>query len=218
MPGRTDAVDTVLRAGLIAAPATFALQGVLHLANLGLDRRFSLLDADSDFSAFAWTSSATTAAAAFAALLLAALLSRRSLALLGLVLAFFSLDDIVALHERVGTLDERLDLPEKLQLQRLVWVIVFMPLLAVAAVLLWRSAADAGGRTGDVVRAGLVLLVAAVAFEAATPVLFHFDWGQNSIPYETEVVFEEGCEVAGWILVASGLGAFACAVAERRRL
>jgi hypothetical protein len=93
-----------------------------------------------------------------------------------------------------------------------------MPLLALAAVLLWRAAAEAGGRTGNVVRAGLVLLVAAVAFEAATPVLFQFDWGQNSIPYETEVVVEEGCELSGWILVASGLGAFACAVAERRRL
>jgi hypothetical protein len=213
---RAEAVETVLRAGLIAAVAAFAVQGAVHVANVALDRRFRLLDADSDYGVFAWTSALVTAVAAALAFVLAARLGRRDYGLLGVALAVFALDDLIAVHERIGELDDELGLPHELQLRRLVWIVVLLPLLAAAAILLWRVAKEAPKRAGDLVRGGLALLVLAVAAEATTPVLFNFDWGQDSIPYETEVVFEEGAELAGWILVATGLAGFATAAAAER--
>jgi hypothetical protein len=213
---RAEAVETVLRAGLIAAVAAFAVQGAVHVANVALDRRFRLLDADSDYGVFAWTSALVTAVAAALAFVLAARLDRRDYGLLGVALAVFALDDLIAVHERIGELDDELGLPHELQLRRLVWIVVLLPLLAAAAILLWRVAKEAPRRAGGLVRGGLALLVLAVAAEATTPVLFNFDWGQDSIPYETEVVFEEGAELAGWILVATGLAGFATAAAAER--
>jgi hypothetical protein len=215
---RAEAVDTVLGVGLIAAGAAFVVQSGVHVTNVVLDRRFGLLDADSDHGVFAWASAAVTAAAAALAFVLAARLRRRDHLLLGIALAVFALDDLLAVHERIGELDDSLGLPERVQLQRLVWIVVLLPLLAAAAILLWRLAAEAPGRTGEVVRGGLALLVLAVAAEAVTPVLFTFDWGQDSIPYESEVVLEEGAELAGWILVVTGLAALTAAVAERPAL
>jgi hypothetical protein len=213
---RAEAVETVLRVGLIAAVAAFIVQGAVHVANVALDRRFELLDADSDYGVFAWTSALVTAVAAVLAFVLAARLRRRDYLLLGAALAAFALDDLIAVHERIGELDDELGLPHELQLRRLVWVVVLLPLLAAAAILLWRAAREAPRRAGTLVRGGLALLVLAVAAEATTPVLFNFDWGQDSIPYETEVVFEEGAELAGWILVATGLAGFATAAAAER--
>lgn len=212
---RAEAVDTVLRLGLTAAVAAFVLQSAVHVTNVLLDRRFDLLDADTDHGVFAWASAAATAAAAVLAFVLASRLRRRDYVLLGVALAVFALDDLLAVHERIGELDDTLGLPERIQLQRLVWIIVLLPLLAAAAILLWRIAAEAPPRAGEVVRAGLALLVLAVAAEAVTPVLFNFDWGQDSIPYESEVVFEEGAELAGWILVVTGLAAFTAAAVQR---
>jgi hypothetical protein len=212
---RAETVDTVLHVGLVAAVAAFVVQGAVHVTNVVLDRRFELLDADSDYGLFAWASAALTGLAAVLAFLLASRLGRREYVLLGIALAVFALDDLIAVHERIGELDDSLGLPERIQLQRLVWIVVLLPLLAAAAILLWRLAREAPRRTGDVVRAGLALLMLAILAEATTPALFQFDWGQDSIPYETEVVFEEGAELAGWILVATGLAAFAAAAAER---
>lgn len=209
---RAPEVDAVVQVGVIAAAAAFLVQGVVHVANVVQDRRFELLDADSDYGVFAWTSAFVTAVAALLAFVLARRLGRRDFALLGVALAVFALDDLVAVHERIGELDDELGLPERIQLQRLVWIVVLLPLLAAAAILLWRLAREAPRAASNVVLAGLALLVLAVLAEALTPILFNFDWGQDSIPYETEVVFEEGAELAGWILVATGMAAFAIAV------
>jgi hypothetical protein len=212
---RAEAVDTVLLVGLIAATAAFVVQGTAHVANVALDRRYNLFDADSDYGLFAWASAAVTAVAAALAFVLASRLRRGDYLLLGIALTLLALDDLFAVHERIGELADTLGLSERIQLQRLVWIVVLLPLLAAAAVLLWRIAREAPDRAGDAVRIGLALLVLAVAAEAVTPVLFNFDWGQNSVPYELEVVLEEGAELAGWILVVTGLAGFAAAVAER---
>jgi hypothetical protein len=207
-------VDAVVQVGVIAAAAAFLVQGAIHVTNVALDRRFELLDADSDYGLFAWASTFVTAVAAVLAFVLARRLDRRDFSLLGVALAVFALDDLIAVHERIGELDDMLGLPERIQLQRLVWIVVLLPLLAVAAILLWRLAREAPKRAGHLVLAGLALLVLAVLAEAFTPILFNFDWGQDSIPYETEVVFEEGAELAGWILVATGMAAYAAALGQ----
>ena len=212
---RAEAVDTVLLVGLIAAAAAFVVQGAVHVANIAVDRRYGLLDADSDYGLFAWASAAVTAVAAVLAFVLASRLRRRDYLLLGVALTLLALDDLFAVHERIGELADTLGLSERIQLQRLVWIVVLLPLLAAAAILLRRIAREPPDRAGDAVRVGLALLVLAVAAEAVTPVLFNFDWGQNSVPYELEVVLEEGAELAGWILVVTGLAGFAAAVAER---
>jgi hypothetical protein len=210
-------MDAVVQVGVIAAVAAFVLQAAVHVANVVEDRRFELLDADSDYGVFAWTSAFVTAIAAVLAFVLARRLDRGDFGLLGVALAVFALDDLIAVHERIGELDDTLGLPERIQLQRLVWIVVLLPLLAAAAILLWRLAREAPKRAGDIVLAGLALLVLAVLAEAFTPVLFNFDWGQDSIPYETEVVFEEGAELSGWILVATGMAAFAAALGPASR-
>lgn len=210
--------ERILRAGLVASLAAASIQTLCHVADVALfERRFVLLDADHDQSAFAWASVSATAAAALAAALLAAVRARWRFVVLAALLAFLSLDDLIQIHERIGELDDALGLPHALQFRRLVWVIVFLPLLAAVAVLLWRTAAEAPPRTGSVVRGGVIVLAAAVALEAATPVLFQFNWGQDSIPYETEVVLEEGAELLGWIWIASGLAAYAYTAAAHLR-
>jgi hypothetical protein len=205
-------VDAVVQVGVVAAVVAFLVQGAIHVTNVALDRRFRLFDADSDYGVFAVATALITALAAVLAFVLARRLDRGEFGLLGVALAVFALDDLVAVHERIGELDDALGLPERVQLQRLVWIVVLLPLLAGAAILLWRLAREAPKRAGDVVRAGVALLVLAVLAEALTPILFNFDWGQDSVPYELEVVFEEGAELAGWILVATGMAAFATAL------
>jgi hypothetical protein len=44
----------------------------------------------------------------------------------------------------------------------------------------------------------------AVALEATSPLLFSA-WGHGDLPYEFEVVLEEGLELGGWILIAAGI-------------
>jgi hypothetical protein len=90
----------ILLAGMWLAIAGTAVQTIVHLANIVVfDRRFALLDAESDISLWAWASTAAMAgAAAFAALLgMTAARGRGRLLVLAVVLAFLSADDILAL-------------------------------------------------------------------------------------------------------------------------
>ncbi len=144
------------------------------------------------------------AAAAFAGVL--AVLPRpvrwRMLALAAL-LAFLSADDILALHDRLS-IEQLGPIPHA---SRLVWPLVFGPILVLTGFLLVLAVRRAAVAVRQTVYAGLVSLVAAVVLEAATPILFALGFGHGSAPYELEVVVEEGLELAGFVRVATGLAA-----------
>jgi hypothetical protein len=202
--------ERLLKTATVVALVAAFVQGVVHLSNLALgDLELTVLDAGSDTGAFAWASTAATFAAAFAALVLAAAATRwvRTLATLAVMLAFLSLDDFVQIHERVSEEALEIGFPEAWHVGRLFWVVVLLPVLAATFMLLWRIAHVAPPDERRVLRVGLGLLVFAVALEAASPLLFHFDWDHLSWPYEVEVAVEEGAELAGWIAITGALAA-----------
>lgn len=196
----------VLRAGIWLAVAAVAVQTVLHLANLVLfGSRFTILDVESDVSLWAWASTAAEAAAAATAALLAILPRRIAwrLVLLAALLAFLSADDILTIHERISV-EQLGPIPHA---SRLVWVLVFAPILGLTGLLLVLESRRVPVSIGRVLVAGLVMLVVAVAMEATTPVLFALGFDHGSVPYELEAVVEEGLELAGFIAIWTGLAA-----------
>lgn len=211
-PDAPAAADRLLTLASALAVVAVALQAVTHLANFAFfDLDVEQLDAGGDSGAWAWASTVATFAAAFAALLLAAAgrgWEARWLVLAG-ILAFFSFDDLVQIHEYAGDWVEEAGIPEEWELRRAIWPALFLPLLATGLVLMLRLARSAPPRERRFLVVGLGLLVAAVAIEATTPVFFWLDWEQETWPYELEQVVEEGLELAGWILIAAGIAAIA---------
>jgi hypothetical protein len=204
-------VERVLSLGVRIALIGGVLLGVGHLLNVFVfDGDVWTLDAESEVNVWAWASSVATFAAAFVALVLA-LLARAAdagrLWFLAFVLAFFSVDDILAIHERVGRAvrDDALDLESGWG--RIVWPTIFFPLLASAFLILWRLGREAPPSAGRVLRLGLGLLAAAVALEIVSSPWYISGRDSNTVPGALEVAFEEGCELAGWILVAAALTA-----------
>ena len=187
--------------------AAVSVQTALHLTN-GLVVHLPGTDANADGNVWSWASSVATFTAAFVVLLLALtdVRVRARLVLLAGVLAYFSLDDVVALHERVDDLVTRSAVPGLLY--HALWELVYLPLLAFVLVVLSSIAGHIEPASRRYVRLGLLLLVAAVMAE-----LLWFELGGRN---ETtagvfEVGFEEALELGGWMLVAVGLTAAASA-------
>jgi hypothetical protein len=201
-------LERLLKIGLVLAVAGAALQALAHLVNVFLLGGDSWnLDAEADNNAWAWASSVATFTCAFIAFLLAVLPRTNAgrLWFLTAVLAFFSVDDLVKVHEGVGTgIRERLlDLPTGWG--RVAWPVIFLPFLAAVFLLLWRMASDTGGRAGLWIKGGLALLVFAVGLELLSAPFYIEGHSAHSVPGATEVAIEEGAELAGWILIATGL-------------
>jgi hypothetical protein len=197
-----------LRVGVALALALAALQSIAHLVNLAFfDLRIDMINADSDSGAFAWASSVATSCAALLLCLLAIMRPTRTWPLVALAgaVALMSLDDMVALHERVSGLGTTLGPIE--HFARIFWPLVFMPLLAATFIGLFGVAAGLRIAPGRALLAGLALLVVAIALEMASPILFTLGSDHGELAYELEVVLEEGAELAGWILVSTGLAA-----------
>jgi hypothetical protein len=197
-----------LRVGVALALALAALQSIAHLMNLAFfDLRIDMINADSDSGAFAWASSVATSCAALLLCLLAIMRPTRTWPLVALAgaVALMSLDDMVALHERVSGLGTTLGPIE--HFARIFWPLVFMPLLAATFVGLLGVAAGLRIAPGRALLAGLALLVVAIALEMASPILFALGSDHGDLAYELEVVLEEGAELAGWVLVSTGLAA-----------
>lgn len=197
-----------LRVGVALALALAALQSIAHLIDVVFfDLRVDMINADSDSGAFAWASSVATFCAALLLCLLAVMRPTRTWPLVALAgaVAFMSLDDMVGLHERVSGLGTTLGPIE--HFARIFWPLVFMPLLAATFVGLLGVAAGLRVAPGRALLAGLALLVVAIALEMASPILFALGSDHGELAYELEVVLEEGAELAGWILVSTGLAA-----------
>jgi hypothetical protein len=207
---RADALpDWLCSAGIALAAVGVAVQTASHLFQAFVAQSAWYLSADRDDNAFAWASSVATFAAAFAALCLYGLVGRRRLLVLAILLALFSLDDIATAHERLALHGESaLDLA--MFSRRYLWIVLFLPPLALGLALLLSVAREAPPRPRRLLLGGLVLLGVGVATEALTYLTFSAGEVEGTTLDAFEVVVEEGAELAGWILVAAALTAYFC--------
>jgi hypothetical protein len=201
--------DRLLAFGVRLAVIAVALQTLSQLAHwFVFDGGLKDLGADEDVNVWAWASSAATVIAAFMALALADVLprARGRLVVLTLILAFFSLDDLIRLHERVGTRfrEDILGLGDGFG--RVFWPLLFLPLLAAAFLLLWWLASRAPRRAGLAIRLSLGLLAFSVLAEEASAIIVR-TVGAESAAYGIEVAIEEGAELGAWIVIAFALAA-----------
>jgi len=196
------AAAAVVRLTLALAVISFAFLGFTHLVNeFALGARIGALDAEEDGGVWTWASVAAQAAGATLLAMLAALSVRwRPYLICALGLAFLSLDDAVLIHEKLGYA-----LSFFPHSTRLIWPLLYLPLLGFLAIQLWRIADTHGGVwVRAFTRGGLAALVVAVVLEAGTPVLYAVGLGESAV-YELEVVLEEGLEMVGWVLIVGAL-------------
>jgi hypothetical protein len=194
--------NRLLTFGLRFATAAAVLQTAVHLLNaLTLEKR--ALNVNFEDNPFAWASTVATFSVAFVATVRAAGLrnGRVRYVLLASVAAFISLDDMVAIHEDVGTAAADLfGLPQSYD--SVLWPAVYFPLLALGLFLLFSLAREAPERPRRFIYAGLALLAAALAAEVLSG---PWTGGEEEWPHILEGAFEEAAELAAWILVASAL-------------
>lgn len=196
----------VFRVGAATALAAAVIQTTIHLVNWLAGPRYAVLNADLEGSLANWAGTVTIFAAAGCAAALAVLepARRRMTGLLAVVLLALSLDDGAGLHERI---EAHNPFHRSLSL----WPAVYLPVLGLALLALVRVSSRGPAR--GPVRAGVALLALAVAAEVFWSPR-HSDYWQWS--NAVEIAFEEGLELAGWVLVVSGLGGLALALQRRR--
>lgn len=212
-----DPVERVVSVGFLLAAIAVAVQTVAHLTNaFALDYEIWNMDAAQDGNALSWASSVATFTAALGAFLLALTSSRplwRFFALAA-IFTFFSVDDVIALHEKLAFgVGGDLGFPKLLS--RGLWPLLYFPLFAVAALMLWRLSASTQDRIRLAIRLGLALLAVALAAEVVATLWWSDDSSFRPLYDDLEIAVEEGAELAGWILIATGLLALACAALGR---
>lgn len=200
--GSDDPTTRLLAVGFGLAVIAVGGQTLIDLVNAFVfDNRYDPLNVDVEGNAFTWASASATFGAAFASLVhgVVSAESRRLFLVLASLLAFLSLDDVAQIHERIGWRVQRgFDLPEAIGARA--FVFVYLPLLAVVALLLWRVGSRAEQRVRRTIVLGFALLAAAIALEPVGAT-----WKFDSSPDRVEAAIEEGLELGGWILVASAL-------------
>jgi len=206
-----DLSERLLTWGAYTAVAVVVFQTAGHLYDwLATDLDIVLLNADHDQAVYAWVP--TTAIFTGA---LALFLQQQIHPVTGFrrwlpaVLAYLSLDEMVALHERVLKVLDKLNIAASHG--RVIWPVIYLPLLAATTIALWRMARTMVPRAGLFVQAGLVMLATAVMLEVGSVVLV--DDYENA--YQVEVVVEQNLELAGWTLIGSALLATAVRVLRR---
>jgi hypothetical protein len=192
----------LLTFGLRFAIGAALLQTVVHLLNaIFLQKR--ALNVNFEDNAFAWASTVATFSVAFVAIVRGAGLSRDRFryALLAIIVAFLSLDDMVAIHEDIGT-EAAAALGLRQSYDSVLWPVVYFPLLALGLFLLFTLARRARERPRRFIHVGLVLLALALAAEVLSG---PWTGGEEEWPHVIEGAFEEAAELAAWILVAAAL-------------
>ena len=203
----------LVRVGLRLAIVAVIVQTGAHLVNeLLLDDRVQGLDADLEGNAFTWASSVATFAVAFVASLHAAAfeLRRREFAVLATIALWFSLDDVAIIHERLALKlgEDILGLPDYAAVR--LWLVLYLPLLLLAGLVLWRLAQELRPPASRALRLGLGLLVASIPVEIVGLVSRRLAEDGTDVPENFRVAVEEGLELAGWIVVAAALTATLC--------
>ncbi len=194
-------LEATLRAGRWCAVAGGLVLLSVHFFNaFVLDGAVTALDANQDGTPLAWASAVAIWTVAVAALVAATMRTGplRELLFLACATAFFSLDDMIGVHERLAKM---------LVLQYGVmdpwdgalFPLVYLPLFAVSAVLILRVARSGTSATFRDAVVGLSLLVAAVALQTLSA-----PWSADTNLLLTVVGgIEESMKLAGWILIAS---------------
>lgn len=211
--------DAIVRLGVILAIAAVAGQTLAHIADDVLfDSRWDILNADREQNIPTWASAASAFAAAVGAVLGAVVPGRSRWVYGGLatILAYFSLDDAVGLHELI--VHERVDELGTIEhAARVVWPVLYLPLLVGGLALLVLVARQAIRSARLAILAGLGMLVAAVAIEVLGTLTLELGLSEASFGYTLQVVIEEGLELGGWIVIATGLIGDAMARATETR-
>jgi hypothetical protein len=210
---RDDAESVAVRlcdAGVVLAGVAFGVLLLGHIANHALfDGDYWNLNPGTEGNAWTWASSAAVFAAGFALLVRTVAVEERRWYYggLGAALAFFSLDDAVEIHERVGRwVGTRALESAPGWLQNRTWLVLYVPILVFVAVALWRES-NGTHHARRTLRLGLLLLVAGIATEAFGVVTKPIDRRGVAWPDILRIGVEEGLELAGWIVVAAGLTA-----------
>ena len=132
-PRAGDASERILKAGAIVAAVGGILLVLATLANqFVIAPDVSSIDGRVEHSVWTWASSAATFAGAFVARVWLVVSPRQRLNAVAIVatLAYFSLDDMLELHEEVGSdVAERLALPDWVGG---LWLLAYPPLLLIA--------------------------------------------------------------------------------------
>jgi hypothetical protein len=209
-----EAVGTrLLRTGVWITVAAVVVQTVAHLVNaFALGGDVWNLDADEEGNAFTWASSVAEFAAGLASILWAEAVGsgRRAFLILAAILVFFSLDDIVQVHEHIGLEfgEDVLGLPDYLAVR--LWTIFYLPLLLLAGVLLFDLPRRFWPPTTRFVWGGLALLVGAFGVEIVGALTRWIQERGTSWPEDIRSGVEEGLELGGWMLIATGLVTAVC--------
>jgi hypothetical protein len=208
----------LVRVGFLIAVVAVLVQTVAHLGNEFLfDDRVEGIDTDVEGNAWTWASSVATFTVGFAAGLHAVTFERqrREFTVLAALALWFSLDDVAIIHERVALKlgEDLLGMPDYLAVR--LWLILYLPLLLLAGLALWRIAQEAEPPADHAVRFGLGLLVASIPVELAGAVTRKVAEGGTDVPETFRVALEEGLELGGWILLAAGLTAILCSALMR---
>jgi hypothetical protein len=202
-PDAHPVAERLTTAGIWVAVIASTLQLVGHFANAAtIDSPH--LDANVEHNLFTWVGSCAVlfvAVAASVAVLLDAP-RRRLLIALAAVTAFFAADEAVVLHENIafGILGA-VGLGDVWD--SVLWPLLYLPLLVGTVVALLVVAREAPARGRRCIHVGLGLLAFALLLEiASTP------WSVDRNPIHTvEGGLEETAELAGWILIATGIAA-----------
>lgn len=205
-PARSADQHSLVVAGVFLALVAVAAQTALYAADIYVfDRRFQMFDLDGEGGVPTWASTVAIFSTGLLALLLSFVESARRLRLLALAgaAAFLSFDEFLIVHERLGlAVTEALDLSDKYL--RVAWPAIYLPLLAGVAALVFQLAWTSPNPARRLLAIGLVTLGSAVGLEIAGLAL---DLLPN-VPewlYTVEIALEEGAELAGWILLTTGL-------------
>ena len=204
---------------VLTVSVSFAVVGALAQAAVGivngilLERRSGLLDPDAEYTVFAWASGVAAFSAALAALLLGILwrTGRVQLLVLATFIAFYSVDDLLVIHEPLTAkvFGGILGLPTGLA-GRMSGALYF-PLLAATVVLLLLEARRMPIRAARFVVAGLACLAGGVLLELVNGALTAADLISFRDTWDVLIAMtEESIELAGWILVAGALLSVLC--------
>jgi hypothetical protein len=194
-----------------------AIQTLAYGANIALfggrfeQLRLGTLPDGTESVYFTWMSASATFAAGFTSFLIALAVGERRgrYALLAAVLVYFSLDDLAQIHERVPGWIGDLGLPASIVGAS--DFLLFAPVAVVALVLLHSIVRQATAHSRVLLNVGLVLLVASVVLdEGARLVTERLERRGVGAPETGRIAAEEGLELAGLMLIATGLASILC--------
>jgi hypothetical protein len=212
-----EAVRRLIAAGVWLAVVFVAVQSLVDVLNeYLLAQPRDDLNPGREGTIFTWASVAATYAAGLAALLHAAVERRRRIefALIGVILVYFSADDLLELHEQANDA-LRGGLPQAIE-NRLD-VLLFAPLFGVLllALVRVRDVVPRAARTPLYV-GGACLILSVLFDEVIGEVTVRlYDRGIRW-PGHVKGVFEEGLELGGVLLLATAMTAAAVAAIPRR--